>query len=115
MYMKYKRKRVNLVGGFAVIKAFEKNHPLARRDQEKSMDEVSVDVVQQNEVIAGEILKYDQQLETSRFKIYKYWLWFSFLTSTLLFSVLVMAIIEDFNGGEVFELTLFFGKVIILW
>ncbi len=64
---------VHLIGGFAVLKTFKKNHPLTRPShyQDKSLD-----FLQQNEVIGAEISKYDRQLDSWKCIIYKWWLKF---------------------------------------
>jgi len=77
---------INLVGGFAVIKAFKKNHPLARKNDSETLDALLTDFLQQNEAIASELLKYDQQLERWPYLIYKFWLWFSFVLAIVCFT-----------------------------
>jgi len=86
---------IHLIGGFAVLKAFKKSHPLERHDSN-----ISKDFWHQNEVIAAELEKYDEQLERWSYMIYKLWLWLSFFFEILLFCGSALAIVEELQTDE---------------
>ena len=71
---------VNLIGGLAVLKAFQMNHPLVRQCAPQASEDQIVgrdDLLAQNQVIAFELLRFDLQLESWSYLIYKWWLKFA--------------------------------------
>jgi len=60
---------IGIFGGLAVLRTFKKNHPLVRLEGPQDAD-----FLEQNGVIACELLKYDKQLERWPYKVYKFWL-----------------------------------------
>jgi len=53
---------LHLIGGFAVLQVFRKNHPLARLRGSQVSEDMNQNFLEQNEVIATEFSKYDKQL-----------------------------------------------------
>ena len=64
----------HVILGFFVIRVFKKNHPLERKETSDGMNQASREIFEQYEVIAGEIWKYDKQLNRWPFVVYKWWL-----------------------------------------
>jgi len=96
---------VNLIAGLAVLKAFKKNHPLARQEP---LPDISRDFLQQNEAIAAEILKYDQQLDSWPYLIYKIWLGLCFVLNLFLFwTVSTMLVKISQTGARDLEISIF--------
>jgi len=63
---------INLLGGFAVLQMFKKNHPLTRPNALQVPEETGQDFLEQNEMIASEFSKYDEQLNRWPYLIYKW-------------------------------------------
>jgi len=76
---------VPLVGGFFVLRVFKKNHPLTRLRGSQVSEDVNQDFLEQNQVIAAEFSKYDEQLNKWPYFIYK-WL----LKSSVIFELIFL-------------------------
>ena len=70
---------VHLIGGHFVLKAFKQNHPLVRRAASQVPDDTTEDFFEQNEAVTSEISRYNQQLNTWPYFVYKCWLKFAVL------------------------------------
>jgi len=67
----------HLVGCFAILRVFRKNHPLAKFNKTHSfdgIDEFKREFLEQNETIASELRRYDKQLKRWPYVVYKWWL-----------------------------------------
>lgn len=90
---------INLAGAFAVLKAFKKNHPLAR-----SQGTQDADFLEQNEVIASQLLKYDEQLKRWPYQIYRFWLRFVIFMEIFLIPITLLKFKEENMRNEAITL-----------
>jgi len=67
---------VHLVGGFAVLQVFKRNHPLARLRGSQVLEALDQDLLEQNEAIASELSKYDEQFGRWPYFVYTWLLKF---------------------------------------
>jgi len=77
---------VHIVGGFAVLRAFKKNHPLRKNYSSpqalEEEDSITKEFFEQNEAIAAELLKFDEQLNKWQSLAYRWWLKFVVVLET---------------------------------
>jgi len=109
---------VLFIGGHAVLKAFQNNHPLRRQDKSES-SEVSnpflTDFLEQNEAIASEVLKYEQKLNSWPYLVYNWWLKLAvvFEICVIFGCIFSLTMIELFHLRFSFSLFLFIGALIL--
>jgi len=70
-------------GVIAVIRAFKKNHPLERQRGSEDMEADERDIVEQNKIIEGEALKYDQKLNSCPYLALRCWFKFIVIFETI--------------------------------
>jgi len=66
-----------IIGAFAVLGAFKKNHPLNKILSNNALDDsLTQDFLEQNRAVGAELSKYDKQLDTMGFLLFRWWLKF---------------------------------------
>jgi len=112
---------LDLIGGSGVNEIFKKKYLLLKSKVENQVekDEVARDFLKQNEAIESKVLKYDKQLNTWGYIVYKWWLKFTIVFEVMRICHQFEYIISDIykgKGGLLFgELGLFISFCLSAW
>jgi len=76
---------IHLFGGYAVLRAFKKNHPFRKAANSEASDPLGTTFLEQNEALVSEVSRHDQNLNRWPYVVYNWW-----LKLTVAFEILVI-------------------------